>query len=100
TSGDPRWSGCCYTADNAQATCMWNKPREISGYTMPGFEVAIGGGAHITPEGAVQLWDASDHHRVVIANEDDWSQKTWRGLGCAIDGGYAVCWVGELADPR
>src|SRR5690349_3699262 len=21
------WSGCCYTADNAQAACMWNKPR-------------------------------------------------------------------------
>lgn len=26
-------SGCCYYSDHRNAACMWNKPREIDGYT-------------------------------------------------------------------
>ena len=64
TRNDPRWSGCCYTDDNAQAACMWNKPREIASYAAPGVEIAANAhAAHITPTTAVAAWDASEHHR-------------------------------------
>ncbi len=95
---DPRWSGCCYTPDHARASCMWDKPAEIAGYDGPGFEVAVGSNRIMDATTAVGLWHDSDHHRVVIANEANWANKTWRGLGCAIQDGYAVAWVGELAD--
>lgn len=97
TSSD-MWSGCCYTDDNAQAACMWNKPREIASYAAPGVEIAARAhAASITPATAVAAWDASEHHREVIANDDDFSDSTWRAMGCAIESGYATVWFGELA---
>jgi len=44
------WNGCCYTPDHAQAQCMWDKPRQISGgvFTGNGYENAAGGGSAIT----------------------------------------------------
>jgi hypothetical protein len=94
--GDPRWTGCCYTPDHAQAQCMWSKPQEISAYASPGYEIAAGGGGGITPAQAVALWDGSQPHQDVILNHDIWTGRTWRALGCAIETGYAVVWFGEL----
>jgi hypothetical protein len=99
TVDDPRWSGCCYTDDNAQAACMWNKPREIASYAAPGVEIAAHAGTYITPARAVAAWHASEHHRIVIANDADFSDATWRAMGCAIESGYATVWFGELAAP-
>ncbi len=36
------WTPCCYTPDHAQATAMWNKPRELTAYTGKGYEIAQG----------------------------------------------------------
>lgn len=97
--GDPRWTGCCYTADHAQAQCMWRKPQEISAYASSGFEIAAGGGGGITPTQAVGLWDGSTGHRDVVLNQGTWASHPWAAVGCAIETGYAVVWFGELADP-
>ena len=99
TSGDSRWSGCCYTDDHAQAECMWDKPDEIAGYAAPGFEIAARVGSRITPAMAVSLWDDSESHRVVMANDAGFADTSWRAMGCAIENGYAVVWFGELATP-
>ena len=96
--GDPRWTSCCYTPDHAQAQCMWQKPAEISAYASSGYEIAAGGGGGITPAQAVGLWDGSSGHRDVVLNAGTWASRTWRGIGCAIETGYAVVWFGELAD--
>jgi len=93
--GDPRWTGCCYTADHAQAQCMWRKPQEIAAYASSGYEIAAGGGGAITPSQAVSLWDGSSGHREVVLNAGQWASRTWRGMGCAIETGYAVVWFGE-----
>ena len=97
STGDPRWTGCCYTADHAQAQCMWEKPREIAQYDSSGYEIAAGGGGSIQPAQAVALWDGSNPHREVILNQGIWAGRTWRAIGCAIENGYAVVWFGELA---
>lgn len=94
---DPRWTGCCYTPDHAQAQCMWDKPREISSYSSAGYEISAGGGGGITPAQAISLWNGSPGHRDVILNAGTWANRTWRGIGCAIEGGHANVWFGELA---
>jgi uncharacterized protein YkwD len=98
TTGDSRWSGCCYTADHAQAECMWNKPREIASYASPGVEIAAHG-SYLTPQGAVSAWNDSEHHRIVMANEGDFANAHWRAMGCAMESGYATVWFGELGAP-
>src|SRR5687767_3387998 len=39
-SSKGKWSSCCYTSDHKKAPCMWDKPKEIAGYTSPGYEIA------------------------------------------------------------
>ena len=100
TNGDPRWTGCCYTADNAQAACMWNKPREIASYDAPGVEIAAHShSGRIAPGVAVASWADSEPHRIVIENDESFAAATWRAMGCAIHDGYATAWFGELAAP-
>ena len=93
------WSACCYTADHAQAQCMWDKPKELTLYTTSGYENAAGGSGNITPAQALNLWKGSAGHNDVILNQNGWSNRTWRALGVGIRGGYAVLWFGESVDP-
>jgi uncharacterized protein YkwD len=97
-SAHGNWSACCYTADHSQASCMWNKPREMTGYKGNGFEIAHWNSAVVTPEGALRGWQGSHGHNAVILNQDNWSQK-WNAIGIAIRGNYAVAWFGMQEDP-
>lgn len=67
--------------------------------TLLGVEIAARQGAHIAAATAVAAWAASEHHRIVIANDADFADATWRAMGCAIEAGYATAWLGELAAP-
>ncbi|MFK8002157.1 MAG: CAP domain-containing protein [Polyangiales bacterium] len=96
-SDEGSWSGCCYTSDHSQASCMWNKPRELTDYPGNGYEISTGGardGAH-----ALSLWQSSGGHHDVIINGGAWSQP-WGAMGVAITpGAFAHIWFGREADP-
>ncbi len=95
------WSPCCYTPDHAEATCMWDKPKEISGglYGAPGYEIVAYYSSRITPETALELWEQSQGHRAMVLNRGIWADNTWRAMGAAIGRHYAVVWFGESPDP-
>lgn len=90
SNGD--WSACCYTADHAKASCMWDKPKEISGYEGNGFEIAYysSGGANAT-EG-LEGWKKSPGHNPLLINSGTWSKLEWKGIGIGIYGQYGVVW--------
>ncbi|EDM81584.1 hypothetical protein PPSIR1_21744 [Plesiocystis pacifica SIR-1] len=98
-SDQGEWSACCYTSDHAQAQCMWDKPKELTTYPGSGYENAAGGGGSITPSGAVDLWKGSAGHNAVMLNEGTWESFPWGAMGAGVQGGYAVVWFGEQADP-
>jgi hypothetical protein len=95
------WTACCYTADHAQAQCMWREPREITRgqYTGNGFAIAVGPGTNLTTVAALNAWRSSEPHHNVILNRATWSDNTWRVIGAAMSSRYAVVWFGELVDP-
>ena len=98
-SNDGTWSPCCYTEDHAQAQCMWDKPRQIGGgaYQGDGFEIAAFG--EITPAQALTLWQTSPPHHEVILNGGIWQDLSpWPGMGCGLQGTFAVVWFGSLPD--
>ena len=95
-SGD--WSGCCYTDDHAEASCMWAKPSELTDYTGSGYEVSATNSGCITAESALEQWKRSPGHNEVILNEGQWASREWRAVGAAFSGNYAVAWFGEDAD--
>jgi hypothetical protein len=105
STGSTVWKGCCFTADFAQAACMWTKPSEITStwgphaYTAYGYEDAAAGVTD--PEAALALWKADPPHDDVIVNHGIWAQKApWPAMGCAMQGGFASLWFGDAADTQ
>ncbi|MEM9193272.1 MAG: CAP domain-containing protein [Myxococcota bacterium] len=94
-SEDGNWSGCCYTSDHARASCMWDKPRELTSYPGNGYEISAGGTS--SPDRALSAWMRSSSHHDVILNRGTWT-RPWGAVGGAIDSGYAVVWFGRETD--
>ena len=94
------WTPCCYTPDHARKECMWDKPREITGgaYGATGYEIVAYYSDPITPERALQVWQQSDGHHIMIVNRGQWADNTWRAMGAAMGEHYAVVWFGEEPD--
>ncbi len=98
-SSNGSWSSCCYTSDHKQASCMWNKPKELTSYLGSGYEIAHGSSnARITAEDALNGWKNSSGHNAVIINQGIWTNKIWKAIGIGITDGYAVVWFGEDLD--
>ncbi|MFO0667387.1 MAG: CAP domain-containing protein [Polyangiaceae bacterium] len=94
------WHGCCYVQADPDGPCMWDKPRELTGFPGNGFEVAasIGGGGAKAAD-AVDAWDSSPGHRSVILNQGDWRRLQWRSIGAAMGKNYAFVWFSDAAQP-
>ena len=98
-SSNGSWSSCCYTSDHKQASCMWNKPKELTSYLGSGYEIAFGSSnAKITAEDALNGWKNSSGHNAVIINQGIWANNIWKAIGIGITDGYAVVWFGEDLD--
>jgi uncharacterized protein YkwD len=93
------WTPCCYTSDHARASCMWNKPRELTSYKGDGYEISYGAyGSTVSADGALIGWKESDGHNDVITNQGIWADNNWKAIGVGISSGYAVVWFGEIID--
>ena len=105
-SGRGKWGACCYTPDQKNAKCMWEKPRELTNYTGDGFEIACGSSDTLfrdfvmTPEYALQSWEKSIPHNNVILNRGIWKAASWNAIGIGIFKGFAVVWFGLSPDPE
>ncbi len=76
---------CCYTADQSQAQCMWDKPAEISGgsYAAIGFEIAAVGATDAA--GALALWTNTAPFDDFLLGQGIWAGRTFRALGVGVD---------------
>ncbi len=93
------WTSCCYTPDHRKASCMWDKPREMTSYKGDGFEIATFYSAGMTPQIALAAWQKSTRHNEVIVNKGIWKAMKWRAIGVSIYDNYAVVWFGTERDP-
>jgi uncharacterized protein YkwD len=89
------WTPCCYTPDHAASSCMWSKPRELTGYRGEGFEIAAWQSSHIGADQALESWKNSPAHHNVIINQGTWAGERWQALGAALSEHYAVAWFGR-----
>ena len=92
------WTACCYTGDQKKATCMWGKPKEISGYESEGFEIAYYSSSGATAVEGLEGWKKSHGHNPVLINSETWSKTEWRAIGIGFYEQYGVVWFGELED--
>lgn len=104
-SDDKRWSSCCYTEDHKRAACMWDKPRELTGYKGDGYEIAYFSNFDYADddafvEDALKGWKSSKGHNEIIINTGKWLTAEWKAMGVAVYGDYTVVWFGELYDTK
>jgi uncharacterized protein YkwD len=98
-SSNGNWTSCCYTGDHAKASCMWNKPRELTNYQGNGYEISyVVYGASVNAEEALQCWKKSSGHNAVIINKGIWADSDWKAIGVGISKNYAVVWFGKEHD--
>ncbi len=93
------WSGCNYEARGG-AHCMWEKPKELTGYNGDGYECAFWGPVYFNAVDILEGWQDSKLHNAVIVNTGMWESKNWNALGVGIYEGYAVIWFGEEVDKK
>jgi uncharacterized protein YkwD len=102
-SGKGEWSSCCYTADHKKAKCMWDKPRELTGYQGDGFEISFYS-TYLYPSPAafandiLDGWKKSPGHNDMIINKGIWKNVRWKSVGIGIYGEYANVWFGREED--
>lgn len=94
------WVDCKYRNSNPKSYyCMWDKPKELTGYPGNGYECAFGKwGASFSPQEVLESWKDSPGHHHIIINKKTWSDTEWKAMGVAIYGNYAVLWLGEELD--
>ena len=92
------WSPCCYTSDHKKAECIWDKPREITGYKGDGYEISHWKSNGATASSAFNGWKNSPGHNRVMINLRNWSDNDWKAIGIGIYENYAVVWFGEEPD--
>jgi len=95
-SDDGSWSPCCYTDDHANASCMWDKPAELTDYDSAGYEIAYQGPSDA--ELIIAQWKASPGHNAVMVNRGQWTNFTWQAMGVGIVDDFAVIWFGREED--
>jgi hypothetical protein len=93
------WTACCYTNDHKRATCMWDKPRELSDYPGDGYEISYWQSDGATAATAIAGWKKSPGHNNMMINRDIWRKLTWNACGVGLYGNYAVVWFGKEKDP-
>lgn len=99
-----KWSPCCYTPDHKKAKCMWDKPRELTGYLGEGFEISFFSTYQYNTladqaKDILAGWKKSVNHNDVIINKNIWKKMEWKAIGVGIYGGYADVWFGSEPDP-
>jgi hypothetical protein len=98
------WTACCYTEDQDEASCMWEKPRELTNYPGEGYEIAYWTDevldAKPFAQKALLAWKRSQPHNRVIINTAEWKRMEWNAMGVGYYEGYAVVWFGTDPDTQ
>lgn len=97
-SDQGKWTPCCYTSDHSRASCMWDKPKEISGYEGAGYEIAYFSSGGASAAEGLEGWKKSPGHNPLLINSGTWQELHWQAIGIGIYEQYAVVWFGEPAD--
>ncbi len=68
------WTGCCYTEDHENASCIWSKPEELTDYDSYGYEIAYYSSWAVDEhrdmaKAALEGWKGSPGHNRMILNK-------------------------------
>lgn len=77
---------------------MWNKPKEIAGYSGYGYEIAYYSSLGANAQEGIDGWKISQGHNPLLINSGTWKKVTWKAIGIGIYKEYGLVWFGEETD--
>jgi hypothetical protein len=93
------WTACCFSErDNSKQACMWDKPKEITGYGGKAYEVIYNGGSE--PKRIMELWKGSSFYSDILKNSGRYADKDWVAMGIGHYKNVTVVWFGEVEDKQ
>jgi hypothetical protein len=97
-SAQGQWKPCCYKKENKDKYCILSKPKEITNYPGIAHEIVYWESREASVEKALKQWKEVSVSRFIITNYREWEKCTWNAAGVAIEGGFAILWLGEDPD--
>jgi uncharacterized protein YkwD len=94
-----KWTSCCYTNDHKKASCMWVKPKELTGYPGNGYEILYYSSGLANAQEGLDGWKVSPGHNPLLVNSGTWANVEWKAIGIGIYKNYGMVWFGDVADP-
>ena len=98
-SSKGKWTSCCYTNDHKKASCMWVKPKELTGYPGNGYEILYYSSGLANAQEGLDGWKISPGHNPLLINAGTWANVKWKAIGIGIYNNYGIVWFGEVSDP-
>lgn len=92
------WVACCYNTYIPKPECMQNKPREITDYDHPGYEIIFWDSEKINPDSVMQIWSSVEASLQMFLQQDKWKKKRWEAIGLSLNDHYASVWFAEKPD--
>ncbi|MCX6235156.1 MAG: SPOR domain-containing protein [Bacteroidetes bacterium] len=97
-SDQGRWTACCYSDKDPRYACMWNKPKELTGYKGKGYELAYWEKDVTGPSEPFTMWISHDISSDMLLNWGSWKARYWKVIGVAVYKDYVLVWFGEEND--
>jgi hypothetical protein len=97
-SQSDRWKSCCYTKDPTSQSCMNEKPKELTQYSFPGYELIYYESDSLDLQNVMDFWRKNTPTSDFFLNTGNWAKYKWSSMGVSIYKGYVSVWVGAGAD--
>jgi sporulation related protein len=92
------WTPCCYNVYLPKPECIQNKPKELTDYIYPGFELILFDSEQSTADSSFMLWTVVEASIDFLLQNNIWAKKRWNAMGVGISEHYSSVWFGEKID--
>jgi len=98
-SNKGQWTPCCFTSLAPNFECIWNKPKELTGYNYRGYEIVHFEEGIIVVDSMFSLWAKTPAVIDMLLGRNHHSDKRWAAMGIAVGENYVSVWLGQRPDP-
>ena len=93
-----KWTACCHSKYTPNPSCIVNKPVELTNYAGEGHEICYWDSEALQPDTVFKFWLSIEPARMLLLNQEKWSNFSWNAMGVGLYKGYASVWVGGIRD--
>lgn len=92
------WAPCCFNPYVPDQDCMWEKPKQLTGYPYRGYELVSYFEDTLSVDSVINLWSDAREVLDMILTDGNYSKKRWICMGVGMNAHYVSVWFGQRSD--